>query len=554
MTYLFILFSSFIITSFSMPFLIKFLTKNGITDKPELRKVHHETTPRMGGVIILPIIMIFLTTYGGNFESFKYFVASGSILLICGLIDDIIDLGWKYKIILQSIASIFLIFQINSSFENISLFGIELHNGLYFPLLFIFILGSLNSINLMDGLDGLVSGYTLLLLLPIILLAINFQNLQISIISISLIGIMLGLLKYNSYPAKVFLGDTGSLSIGITILFCLLSLSIPQNGQKKMDLTIPIMFLGIPITDTLKVIFTRLKNRNNIFLAAKDHLHHIILGNKIRHKTTVFLIHALASFFVLNTLLYIKYDSKYFFITFFVLLIPIILADTIAHFLKYFEKLIYSFKKFSIIPSNYITKHLQKLLSISLILFLLLYLLRMPITISLEPNTKYFLLLGWILLFIVALVNNNKSGQISHIYSLFNLILLFNIQTHHEFIQSQVVYSIFNFHFSLFNIVFILFLLIVILFFYARDKIIPKEILFFSGLDLTIFVLIISSIFIREVLPINIYKITASIFTALICYYWLKVYNFYYPFITKCFYYLFFIVNFGLIFSSILVK
>ncbi|KAF0148584.1 MAG: UDP-N-acetylglucosamine:undecaprenyl-P N-acetylglucosaminyl 1-P transferase [Ignavibacteria bacterium] len=551
MTYFFIFFTCFIITSFSMPLIIDQLIKIGVTDRPNSRKIHKEITPRMGGVLILPLVFIFLFTYGYNVISLKYFIISSIFLLICGIIDDIIELGWKYKVVLQSLSVIFLIIQIHNTFESLSLFGIQLPSTIYYPLLFVFILGAVNSINLMDGLDGLVSGFSLLLALPVFILSLSTHNTNISIILISIVGITLGLLKYNSFPAKVFLGDTGSLSLGIVLLFCLISISIIKTN-KHLDLTIPIMFFGVPLTDTLKVIFSRILREDSVFLAAKDHLHHIILGYNIRHKTVVFLIQSFSILFILNAILYIKFNSSYFYITFFLLMLVIVFIDKIMSRIINLDSIRLYYKRISLKPSEYIISQIKKFLWVSFILFCLVIGISTPYNITIDWDLKLVLPFVWMLLLILAFVNHRSWKQLNHIYSFFNFAFLHVSNSIFTISNYKYSFQLFGLQISFSNLIFFLFLLNVLLFFYARDKVIPKNVVFFTGFDLTLFTLIISTVLIREVLPINIYIISNSLFASLICYYWLKVFYFYYPRIVNFIFYTLFFLNISIMVKSLL--
>ena len=273
-------------------------------DIPSERRVHKELTPRMGGIIIYLAIVIVLFIFYNNIEKIRLIFISTFPIVVCGIIDDIWGLRWDRKLILQSIAAFLLILFYSPFMAPMKLFNLELVSPLNYIIMFLFIIGTLNAINMMDGLDGLVGGFSLVIFAIIIPLAYFANNTFLLILTVGIVGAIIGFLKYNAYPAQLFLGDTGSLIIGLFLIIATLSISI--DLEHSIDLTLPIILLGIPIIDTLKVIIIRLYAKENPFMPDKNHLHHIFLEYKIGHKRTVFYIQILSLVSVFITFIYLK--------------------------------------------------------------------------------------------------------------------------------------------------------------------------------------------------------------------------------------------------------
>ena len=166
--------------------------------------------------------------------------------------------------------------------------SLDLLGYLLYPILIFWIVGVTNSINLIDGLDGLACGVSLIALVTFFILGLR-QNLEtLSLISIALAGSILAFLRFNFYPAKMFLGDSGSTFAG----FMLASVGVlwVLNSGNAFFILIPIIVLALPIFDTLFAIWRRYRSHHPIFQADKGHLHHRLLARGIAHKNVVFIL------------------------------------------------------------------------------------------------------------------------------------------------------------------------------------------------------------------------------------------------------------------------
>lgn len=545
MTLLFIFFSSYALATFSLPYLIRYFIKIGLVDKPGKRRIHTSFIPRMGGIIIFPIILIFVWTYQPDLNSIKFLLLSLTIIMICGVIDDIVGLSWRIKFLLQGIAVIFLMIHINESYEKVFFLFFEIQKYYSYPLLFIFILGTINSFNLIDGLDGLVSGYALIVLIPVFLVSINNELFFISVISICLIGILLGLLKYNSFPALIFLGDTGSLLVGHLLLFIILTTTIEINHNKILDMNLPIILLGLPILDTLRVMYERILRGSSAFLPGKDHIHHLILGKNVRHKTTVFILHGFAILFIINSLLYIQGHKASSIILFLFLMILLFSTKYILAQLRGSKKIRNIYEIVIKKPVNLILKLRKYLFAVSAFLFAIILMLKFPAKISITSNYYLFFIIGGVGLLFLSIQKKRKDNAIAPIYFLFNLIFLFSINSNSLISTQEINIGFIGWKIDLITLTFSIFLGILALVLFARDKLFPTNTIFLTGLDLTIFSILILLLFLRELSPIDIKNIFSNVFIAVSMHFWFKLFIYHYKKLGQFIYFFLFALIFS---------
>ena len=239
MIYLIISFLTFLITIISTPFLIQFLIKKDIVDKPngEARRMHTDSIPRMGGIIIFAAIFIITFAFYQDIYSKIFFIAGAIIAFGLGCVDDIKGVKWQIKFIFQSVVAALLILSLNANgLTVIKFFGFTLLTGINYLVLFILIVGLLNAFNFMDGLDGLLSGYSLIIASMCFLLNIGNEFSFICYLSAAIIGTTLGFLKFNANPAKIFLGDSGSMTLGyfISVLVITFSGEVSANPETNI--------------------------------------------------------------------------------------------------------------------------------------------------------------------------------------------------------------------------------------------------------------------------------------------------------------------------------
>jgi UDP-GlcNAc:undecaprenyl-phosphate GlcNAc-1-phosphate transferase len=305
MTPLFLFFSCLFLTFILTPYLINFYKLKGIVDVPGGRKIHKKVIPKMGGVFFSFIGLVILSVFAFDHPNFFYLISAYLVIVLCGIFDDIFDIRCLTKFAIQNVSSLLLLIYFAPFVETIQIFGIFIPQNFQFLILHLFIVGALNAINLLDGLDGLVSGFSLLLFSVVLVVSVLTGNFFITVLSASLMGALLGFLRYNSFPASIFLGDTGSLSLGFLLILCTLNTGL-SFITFELDLTIPILLLALPIIDCVKVFIQRIINKQNPFSADLKHIHFQLLRMGLSHKFSVFFLELVAVVYILITLIYLR--------------------------------------------------------------------------------------------------------------------------------------------------------------------------------------------------------------------------------------------------------
>lgn len=286
----------------------------GATDKPNQRKVHQKIMPRLGGLAIyigflLGVFLIqpkdhYLVSILNLDGSIHLPILLGSlIIIITGVLDDILEISPRVKLLGQILAALVVVVVGDLRLEFINLpFGGELRFGyLSIPITLVWIIGITNAINLIDGLDGLAAGVSTIALFTIAAMAYAFGNPYVMIMALILAVSSLGFLFYNFHPAKIFMGDTGALFLGFMI--SVLSL-LGFKGVTFVSLIIPVIILGVPISDTLFAIVRRLINKQPLSAPDKSHLHHCLLRLGFTHRQTVLLIYSMSAVFGLAAFIF----------------------------------------------------------------------------------------------------------------------------------------------------------------------------------------------------------------------------------------------------------
>ncbi len=262
----------------------------GIVDRPDgFRKVHSTAIPRLGGVAIFlaflaPVAALYFV-YRNDVSDLLYqrpfhlagLVGGGAIALGMGIADDIRSLPARWKLLLQ-IAAACVAFAAGIAIKSVSNpFGEPIMLGLLsFPFTVFWFVACMNAINLLDGLDGLAAGISLFVTATMFLVALMFRNTFSMLLLSSLGGATLGFLLFNFHPARVFLGDSGSMFLGFMVGG--LALLGSQKAETAVALFIPIVALGLPVLDTSLAIARRWSRRLPISAADKQHIHHVLLS------------------------------------------------------------------------------------------------------------------------------------------------------------------------------------------------------------------------------------------------------------------------------------
>ncbi len=282
----------------------------GALDYPNERKVHKKPMPVMGGLMIYLGFLFGYMLFAPQSTQMLAILIASFIVVITGILDVIKPLRAREKLVGQVVAALIIVFYGKILLNDISFFGYYFDFGwLAYPITLVFIVAVMNCINLIDGLDGLADGISMIFFITIGVLAFimhNLGSLEITIAFI-MIGACLGFLIFNFNPAKIFMGEIGSMFLGFMIaVVCLL-------GFKAVTLTslvVPMLILAIPILDTLFAILRRIIHHKPIYEADKQHLHHQLLNKKFSQKTTVLIIYAVSILFSSASVFYVLKDRK----------------------------------------------------------------------------------------------------------------------------------------------------------------------------------------------------------------------------------------------------
>ncbi|RFU66851.1 glycosyltransferase family 4 protein [Bacillus sp. V59.32b] len=295
--------TAFILSMVLTPMVIRLAHKMGATDKPNERKVHDKVMPRMGGLAIFASFFIAYVLFGGGFPNQLPILLGAFVIIIIGIFDDIYELRARTKFVGQIAAALIIVYWGGLEVEFINLpFGGQLDFGfLSIPVTILWIVAITNAINLIDGLDGLAGGVSSIALVTISVMALLQGDMFVATIALIVTGSTLGFLKYNFHPAKIFMGDTGALFLGYII--AVLSL-LGFKNVTMISLIVPIIILGVPLSDTFYAIIRRLVNKQPLAAPDKSHLHHCLLRVGYSHSQTVILIYALAASFGLAAIIF----------------------------------------------------------------------------------------------------------------------------------------------------------------------------------------------------------------------------------------------------------
>ncbi len=283
-----ILIVTFIFSLILVPIIRQMAQHIGAMDYPNERKVHKKPMPRLGGLAVFLAFIFGYIIFGEITNQMISILIGGFILIIIGICDDIKPLKASYKLIGQILAGSIVVFYGNISLPTLGIFGLNVNFGLLgYPLALLFIVAIINAINLIDGLDGLASGTCSIFFLAVSIIAFflhRINGLDV-ILSLIMLGATLGFLVYNFYPAKIFLGDTGSMFLGFMISVIAL---LGYKSTTVTSLIVPIIILFLPIIDTIFAIVRRILKGQSIGKPDKSHIHHQLLNlNKSVRKTVL---------------------------------------------------------------------------------------------------------------------------------------------------------------------------------------------------------------------------------------------------------------------------
>jgi UDP-GlcNAc:undecaprenyl-phosphate GlcNAc-1-phosphate transferase len=319
--YLLALATAFVTALLATPQVRKLALKVGVLDAVGDRRMHTEPKPRIGGIAVyLALVFALFVVIGfalhttlfhsaNDTQDFFGLLFGGTLIMLVGVWDDIMGMRPRNKFLAQIVVAIV------SMVYGFHIPGFEIPgSGKYvnlppyvdYPITLIWYLGMMNAINFLDGLDGLLAGVTAISGVFLFAIASAHGHVGAALVLCALVGGALGFLPYNFNPAKIFLGDTGSLLIGY--VFATVSLLITAKIAVTVSLLVPLVALALPVVDTAAAIFRRFRAGKAITEADRGHFHHILVFRfGLNVKQAVLLIYAVS--FVLGLAAYLLSGS-----------------------------------------------------------------------------------------------------------------------------------------------------------------------------------------------------------------------------------------------------
>ncbi len=302
---------TFIVSLVLVPIAKKLANYVGAMDIPNERKVHNKPMPRLGGLAIFGAFLLGYILYGDLTTQMISILIGSFIILLIGIFDDIKPIGAKYKFLVQIVAAVIVVIYGKVYFTEITFLGWRISFNIYlsYILSIFFIVAISNAINLIDGLDGLAAGISEIYFITISVIAILLNKLAglDIVLSLIMLGATLGFLVHNFPPAKIFMGDSGSLFLGFMISVIAL---VSYKVATLTSLIIPMVILAIPIFDTLLAILRRLLKGENIGAPDKEHFHHQLLKMKLSTKKSILIIYFVSIVFSSVAILYVIGQTK----------------------------------------------------------------------------------------------------------------------------------------------------------------------------------------------------------------------------------------------------
>ncbi len=301
---------AFLISFASTPVVIGLAKKMKVLDIPkDKRKIHKKPIPLMGGLAIFYGFLISVICLCVIDKSTAGILLGAVIIVVTGIIDDKYDMPAKLKLLMQIIAAgVVVIFGVKMNYIENPFTSSYIVLGWYsIPITLIWIVIVTNAVNLTDGLDGLAAGISTIASMSLLILIMFTNNINLAIMTAALVGAGFGFLPYNFNPAKIFMGDTGSMFLGY-MLACI-SVQGLMKTYTVISFAVPILVLGLPIFDTVFAIVRRIITRKPIMSPDRGHLHHRLLDMGFSQRQTVTILYTLTAILCLTALVMFLKDA-----------------------------------------------------------------------------------------------------------------------------------------------------------------------------------------------------------------------------------------------------
>jgi UDP-GlcNAc:undecaprenyl-phosphate GlcNAc-1-phosphate transferase len=297
--YYLVFFTAFVLSFFFTPVARQLAFKLGILDIPkDDRKVHKEPIPYLGGAAIYASAIFTMLIFSDLDKTAVSIMVGGTVVFLVGLVDDIKDISPKVKLAGQILAALIAVYggaRINYITNPLPGYDVIYLEYFTIPVSVLWIVGITNTINLIDGLDGLASGVATISASTMMFIAaisgFDFILVECAVVA----GASLGFLPYNFNPAKIFMGDTGALFLGY--MLAVISILGVMKIVTSATIIIMILVLGIPLFDTFFAIVRRIRNKKPIMEADRGHVHHRLLAKGFTQRQTVLILYIVSILF-----------------------------------------------------------------------------------------------------------------------------------------------------------------------------------------------------------------------------------------------------------------
>lgn len=292
--------AAFILTFIQMPFTIKIAKKKGFLDVPkDERRVHKKPIPVGGGIAMVISVSILMVYFLPINKNLIMALIASLIIAISGLYDDKEGLSPKLKFLFQILAAVILIIGgmkiefFTNPFDSHD--ALLILNILSIPVTIFWVCGITNTINLIDGLDGLASGVSMICAISMFFITYKMGRYDVSLVCALVAGACLGFLPFNLNPAKIFMGDTGALYLGFMLSYISISGFLKQAAI--LMIFVPVLILGVPVFDTAFAMVRRKLSGKSMVEADKGHLHHRLLKMGLNQRQTVVILYSISAIF-----------------------------------------------------------------------------------------------------------------------------------------------------------------------------------------------------------------------------------------------------------------
>ena len=300
-----------VVTVVLTPPLMKAAEKAGLLDNPddkrEERTVHTDAIPRVGGLALTAAIVLAIAIWLPVDQKMVGILVGSGVTLLFGVWDDRVSLNYKTKFLGQILASLCVAGIGGVMIEHLPfLDNITLSFAAALPLTVFVLVAVTNAINLADGLDGLSGGKTLLIFGCLAVLSYQSGDFQLAMVNVIFMGGILGFLRFNTHPARVFLGDAGSQMLGINA--AALAIVLTQHSNSALSPVLPLLLFALPIFDTASVMVQRIYHGRSPFSPDKNHFHHKLLSMGFNHHEAVMIVYLMQSILVVSAY-FLRYES-----------------------------------------------------------------------------------------------------------------------------------------------------------------------------------------------------------------------------------------------------